>query len=572
MMAEYNTNSNSVYQRSLLQSRMTTLQSERSSWIPRWRELSTQLMPHSTRFTRSDRNSGTNKFGAIFDNTASRALRILSAGMMSGMTSPARPWFRLGLEDADLMDYGPVKDWLAEVRSRMLRVFARSNTYMALHNTYGEIGAFGTSVNVMLDDYEKILHMYESPVGEFMLASDYKGNVNTLYREFEKTVAELVGEFGYNNCSTTVKKMYDNGNLDTWVPVVHVVEPRTDRDLTKRNAKNKPWKSCYFEPGSDRAGEGLLRESGFNRFPVLAPRWHKASGDVYGNSPGMEAFGDIKQLQHEQLRKANGIDYMTKPPLQVPIAMKGREINILPSGLTYVDQVGPQNAVRSLFDVNINLEHLLLDINDVRARIRDAFYADLFLMLANSDNTNMTATEVAERHEEKLLMLGPVLERLHNELLSPLIDYTFELMVSAGALPPPPAELQGREIRVEFISMLAQAQRAVGVNSVDRFVGSLGMVAQYKPDVLDKLDADKWADAYGDMLGVDPELIVPNEKVAVIRQARAEAQAQAQQLANAQMEADAAAKLGTVKTDEKNAASDLLNMFSGYNSPTGVEV
>lgn len=572
MMATYGENSNAIHTRTKLQTRMMALQSERSSWVPHWRDLSTQLMPHSTRFTRSDRNKGGNKHGAIFDNTAARALRVLAAGMMSGMTSPARPWFRLGLEDTDLMEYGPVKEWLADVRTRMLRIFARSNTYMALHNTYGEIGAFGTSVNVMLGDFENVLHMYESPVGEFMLASDYRGNVNTLYREFEKTVSECVGEFGYNNCSTTVKKMYDSGNLDTWVPVIHVIEPRSDRDMTKRNAKNKAWKSCYFEPGNDKAGEGLLRESGFDRFPVLAPRWHKASGDVYGNSPGMEAFGDIKQLQHEQLRKANGIDYMTKPPLQLPISMKGREVNILPSGLTYVDQVGPQNAVRSLFDVNINLEHLLIDIQDVRERIRNAFYADLFLMLANAEKTGMTATEVAERHEEKLLMLGPVLERLHNELLSPLIDYTFDLMISSGTLPMPPQELQGVEIRVEFVSMLAQAQRAVGVNSVDRFVASLGMVAQYKPEVLDKLDADKWADAYGDMLGVDPELIVSNEKVAVVRQERAQAQAQQQKLINAQAEADAAAKLGTVKTDERNAGADILNMFSGYQSPSGVEV
>ena len=571
-MADYDTNSNAPYKRSKLQSRMMSLQNERSSWVPTWRDLSTQLMPHSTRFSKSDRNSGRNKHTAIFDNTASRALRVLAAGMMSGMTSPARPWFRLGLEDAEIMEYGPVKEWLAEVRGLMLRIFARSNTYMALHNTYGEIGAFGTSVNVMLGDFDNVLHLYESPVGEFMLASDYRGNVNTLYREFEKTVSELVGEFGLENCSTTVKNMYANGNLDTWIPVVHAIEPRTDRDMTKRNAKNKPWKSCYFEPGADKAGEGLLRESGFDRFPVLAPRWHKASGDVYGNSPGMEAFGDIKQLQHEQLRKANGIDYMTKPPLQVPVAMKGREVNILPSGLTYVDQVGAQNAVRTLFDVNINLEHLLIDIQDVRERINNAFYADLFLMLAMAEKNGMTATEVAERHEEKLLMLGPVLERLHNELLSPLIDYTFDLMISSGILPPPPPELQGVELRVEFVSMLAQAQRAVGVNSVDRFVGSLGMVAQYKPDVLDKLDADKWADAYADMLGVDPELVVSNEKVAIVRQARAEAQAQAQKLANAQAEADAAAKLGTVKTDEKNAASDILNMFSGYQSPSGVEV
>ena len=132
-------------------------------------------------------------------------------------------------------------------------------------------------------------------------------------------------------------------------------------------------------------------------------------------------------------------------------------------------------------------------------------------------------TEVAERHEEKLLMLGPVLERMHNEILDPLIEMTFSRMVEAGIVPPPPDELQGMELNVEFVSMLAQAQRAIATNSVDRFVGNLGAMAGIKPEVLDKFDADRWADAYADMLGIDPELIVPGEQVALIRKQRAEA-------------------------------------------------
>jgi hypothetical protein len=544
--------------------RWTALQTERSSWIAHWRELSDYLLPRSTRFYKSDRNKGTKKHNAIFDSTASRSLRILSAGMMSGMTSPARPWFRLALPDEDLMDYAPVKSWLAETQGRMLNVFARSNTYLMLHACYEELGAFGTSASVIMDDYDALIHHYQSPVGEFALATDYRGNVNTIYREFEKTVAELVAEFGYDQCSRTTQALYNSGNLDAWVPIIHGIEPRSDRDARKADGKNKPWRSVYFEPGREDAGDKVLRESGYDRFPGLAPRWHKMPGDVYGNSPGMEALGDIKQLQHEQLRKANAIDYQTKPPLQVPAGMKGRDLDYLPGGVTYVDAPGAQNAVSTLFNVQLDLQHLLFDIQDVRERIRGAFYADLFLMLASTVPGRMTATEVAERHEEKLLMLGPVLERLHNELLKPLIDETFTRMVQADLVPPPPEALQGVELDVEFVSMLAQAQRAIGVNGVDRFVGALGAVAQMRPEVIDKIDVDKWADSYSDMLGVDPDIIVASENVAIIRQQRAQAQAQAQQMQAAQMQADAAAKLGTVKTDEKNAATDLINLFSGY--------
>jgi len=161
-------------------------------------------------------------------------------------------------------------------------------------------------------------------------------------------------------------------------------------------------------------------------------------------------------------------------------------------------------------------------------------------------------------------MLGPVLERMHNEILDPLIDLTFARMVEAGIVPPPPEELQGAELNVEFVSMLAQAQRAIATNSVDRFVGNLGAVAGLKPEVLDKLDADRWADAYADMLGIDPEMIVPGERVALIRQQRAEAQQQAQQSALLNQGADTAQKLGRVDTSKPNALTDITRAFSGY--------
>ena len=296
----------------------------------------------------------------------------------------------------------------------------------------------------------------------------------------------------------------------------------------------------------------------------MCPRWATTGGDIYGNSPAMEALGDIKQLQHEQLRKAQGIDYKTKPPLQAPTSLKSRDVDTLPGGISFVDSAAPNGGIRSAFEVNIDLSHLLADIQDVRERIKGSFYADLFLMLANGTNPQMTATEVAERHEEKLLMLGPVLERMHNEILDPLIEMTFSRMVEAGIVPPPPDKLQGMELNVEFVSMLAQAQRAIATNSVDRFVGNLGAVAGIKPEVLDKFDADRWADAYADMLGIDPELIVPGEQVALIRKQRAEAAQAQQQAAMLNQGADTAQKLGSVDTSKQSALTDVTRAFSGY--------
>lgn len=555
--------------RDKLFTRWGQLKSERASWWAHWQEITTYLLPRNGRYFVQDRDKGWRRHNNIYDNTATRALRVLGAGMMAGATSPARPWFRLGTADPQLNAYPPVKLWLDDVTRRMQVVFQKSNTYRALHGMYEELGAFGTAASIILPDYKSVIHHYPVTIGEFCVATDYQGRVCTLYREFEKPVSEIVKEFGYKNCSKTVRNLFDRGSLDQWVRLIHAIEPRADRDERKKDNLNMAWGSYYFEVGGDP--DKFLSESGFNKFPAVVPRWATAGGDIYGNSPGMEALGDIKQLQHEQLRKAQAIDYKTKPPLQVPTSMKNRDVETLPGGVSYVDANSQTGGIRTAFEVNLDLSHLLNDIQDVRERIRGGFYADLFLMLANATDTRMTATEVAERHEEKLLMLGPVLERLHNELLDPLIEITFERMLAAGVLPPIPQELQGMEINVEFVSMLAQAQRAIGTNSVDRFVGNLGVVAGIKPDVLDKFDADQWVDAYSDMLGVDPKMIVAGEQVALIREARNKAQAaQAQQEALVQ-QAGAAKDLGQIDTSGANGLTDIMGMFSGYNSPSPLQ-
>ncbi len=549
--------------RDRLYARWGALKSERSTWWSHYQELSDFILPRSGRFFLQDRNRGQKRHNNIYDNTGTKALRVLAAGMMAGMTSPARPWFRLATPDAELNNSPAVKLWLSQVTRLMLDIFAKSNTYRALHSMYEELGTFGTASSIIMPDFKNVIHHYPLTTGEYCIAQDWRGNVVTLYREFQKTVGEMVTEFGRDKCSTGVQNLWDRGSLDQWITIIHAIEPRTDRDASKRDSLNMPWKSVYFELNNADKGR-FLSESGFKNLPAIAARWATSGGDVYGNSPGMDALGDIKQLQHEQMRKAQGIDYMTKPPIQVPASMKGRDVDTLPGGISYVDQAGPAGGIRTAFDVRIDLSHLLGDIQDVRERIRGAFSADLFLMLANSTNSAMTATEVAERHEEKMLMLGPVVERLHSEMLDPLIETTFEHALAAGIIPPPPPELHGMDLNVTYVSMLAQAQRAIATNGVDRFVGNLGQIASFKPDILDKFDSDTWADKYSDMLGVDPEFIVPSDKVALIRNQRAKQAAQAQQVAQAEQAASAAQKLGTVATPGGNAGNDIMQAFSGY--------
>jgi Bacteriophage head to tail connecting protein len=553
--------------RSRLLTRKQALWNERSSWDSHWRDIATYQMPRAGRFISTDVNKGGKQQQSIYDNTAIFAHRTLAAGMMSGMTSPARPWFRLGLSDKDLMEYAPVRDWLFQVADTMRAIFAQSNTYNTLHQCYEELGAFGTWADFVQPDFENVIHHYPMTVGEYALSTNDKGIVDTVCRQLQMTVGQLVKQFGKDKCSIAVQNLFDRGTLDSWVPVIHMVQPRADRDSSKQDAKNMPFSSCYFEQNGD--SEQYLGEGGYKRFPALCPRWVVTGNDIYGRSPGMDCLGDVKQLQHEQLRKGQAIDYQVNPPLQVPSQYKDQARNRLPGGVMFVDQTGPGGGIRSAYDVNLRLDYLLADIQDTRDRIRGAYYADLFLMMANDRRSGTTATEIAERHEEKLLMLGPVLERLHNELLSPLIDITFERMSDAGILPEAPPELQGQDLNIEFVSTLAQAQRAVAAAGSDRLLGTVNTLVQVWPEVRHKIDAMQVIDDYAGLFGVNPKMVRPDEVAQEMAAAEAQA-AQAQQQGMAAAQAVESAK--TASDINPQGMRDVLNMFQGYNSPSATEV
>lgn len=547
--------------REKVQNRWDALKKERSSWMSHWKDISEVLLPRAGRFLPTENNRGGKAaFRKILDSTGTRALRTLSGGMMSGMTSPARPWFRLTTFNPELDESYEVKVWMSQVTSLMQMVFYKSNTYRALQMAYEELGAFGTSATLIYDDFDRVIHCHPLTIGEFAIATDSRGRVNTVYREFRMTVAMLVQEFGLANVSRAVKDMYDRGQLDEWVEVINAIEPRTERDPRKTDAKNMPYLSVYFEKSGDKGK--VLRETGFTEFPAMCARWSVTGGDIYGTSPGMEALGDLCQLQQMQFRKSQAIDYKVHPPVLIPSEMKNMGTQFLPGGVIPYSNAQQAQQIRSAYMVDLDLNSLLVDIQDVRQRINEAFYRDIFMLMVNSTDKTMTATEVTERHEEKMLLMGPVLERLNAEMLDPLINIVFNKLVQADLLPPLPEDLQGQQLNVEFISILAQAQKAISTNSVDRMFSVLGNLAGMKPDIVDNVDLDFWPQWYADALGVDPRFIVSGKKVAVIREQRAQAEQQAAAMEQLQGATQAAKNMGM--SMQGQSPEQIMQAFTGY--------
>ncbi|HCT3282675.1 TPA: phage tail protein [Morganella morganii] len=540
-----------------LNKQLSQLKAERLSFEPHWRELSDFTRPRSTRFTASEVNRGDRRNSKIIDPAAVMAARTLSSGMMSGITSPARPWFRLATPDRDLMDYGPVKLWLETVEQRMNEVFNRSNLYQSLPLMYEDLGTFATGAMAVVADPQRVIRTVPFPTGSFYIANGADLSVDTAVREFSMTVRQVITEFGMDAVSDTVKSQWNSGQYGQWVNVVHAVYPNLDRQTGKLEAKHKAYKSVYYEANS--TDDKLLRESGYDEFPIMAPRWEVNGEDVYGSScPGMVALGSVKALQLLQRRKAQMIDKITNPPLQAPASIKSQRISTIPGGINYLPMADVNNQIKPLFQIPANgTNGLLEDIQDTRQIIDHAYFVDLFRMMQTVNTRSMPVEAVAEMREEKLLMLGPVLQRLDSELLDKLINRTFSVMAENNLLPVPPDEMQGMQLKVEYISVMAQAQKAIGVSSIERFIGFTSGIGQFKPDALDKINVDETIDAYAASIGVPPSVVATNEQVAQIREQRAQQQAIAQQMQMAQAAVGGAQALGNTPMDDNSALAAL---------------
>jgi hypothetical protein len=573
--------------KSALYRRFLRLEEDRSSWRAHWMEITDYISPRRGRYlTESQNSKGRKRTTKIIDSTGTQAMRTMAAGLMSGMTSPARPWHRRKVR-ADLMDDGEVRTWLSQVEQIERAILHKSNFYNAIHTVYTELGSFGTAPLYRQPSFDDVIRFRPFTAGEYVIAENDVGVVDTLGRKFSMTVGQIVqkfvhtpdGQMDWIGVSKATRKLWDDGNYDARVEIVHMVEPRlmADRDYNKKDGKNMPFKSCYFELSSE--SDEFLMESGYKKFPAYVPRWDVLSGEVYGRSPGMDNLGDIKQLQHQQKRKAQAIDKMVNPPMVAPTSLKGKPSTVLPGQTTYVDPLQGSQGFTPAYQVQPRINELMMDIQEVQNRVQRGFYADLFAMMINSDRRQMTATEVVERHEEKLVLLGPVLQRINVELLDPLLDDVFEYALEADLLPPVPEVLAEETLEVEYVSLLAQAQQAVAASSLERVLGFAGNMVAIFPDIVDGIDADAALREYADVLGTSPEVIISSEAVEAKRQQRAEAEAavhEREELVKGAQGVAAGAQgaklLSETDTQTPNALTDLIGGLGGPAGAPGTAV
>lgn len=485
---------------------LTALTTERSQWELLWRELSDNYLPQRYRWllTAKEYTARRARRQYIINNTGTQAARTLAAGMMNGVTSPSRPWFKLRVPGLKLADHRDLSIWLEEVERRLLQIMAESNFYNSMAVMYLDMSVFGTAANLIYEDPESVIRCYNPPLGEFFVASNDRGYIDIFARRFMMKVHQYVRKWPNKEYwSEFVKNCVqggEGGGMNKDIEIAHFVAPNLNGMIASRFR----YYEMYWEPRRHANSDGsgvVLEKRGFHEMPGIFARWEVSGTDPYGVSPGMDALGDVIELQHLHRQKAELLEKMNNPPVLADISLQNNPVGMMPKGVTYVSNLGNNAGVKPLFDSRPDFAQITLDKQGIEERIRNTFFNFLFTGITDL-TTVRSASEIDAREGEKLTLLGGVLERFESEALDPGIKRTFSIARRAGLIPPIPEPYRDLPLEIQYVSILSVAQRAVGTAPVERYLGLLGNLAALKPEVMELPDLDNMLINYGRDIGV----------------------------------------------------------------------
>jgi len=501
----------------------------------------------------AESNDGNRKDEYILNNTALLAIRTAVAGIFAGSTPPLEKWFRLADEDKELNEIAAVSEFYQKTTDLILLDMSKSNCYSVLELVIRDLLAYNISAVIIDSDPDKVFNFSHIQNGQYYIEVDSRGEVAAIFREFRMRARNVVEEYGESNVSQKTKgKLEGNKTGGAWVSLLHVIERNTNRDVTKEDNRNMPWKSITYELGGDIESTPL-RESGYSSKPFYVPRWSVPSGNIYGSGPSDDALGDVKQLQKLMTMLNLAVQKELEPPMLAPT---GVVVKTGPNDLTYVDDIGlaKGRTVEPLYRITPDISKLVAVIIETQERIKSAFFANLFFAQGESDPRE-TATLTIAKQRELLRLLGPAVQRLNPELLQPKIMRCFDIEYRMGRLPDIPPELEGRPIKIEILSALTKAQELSVVTPIQELVAMVGQAAQIWPEAIDKLDVDQTIDEINGALGIPAGIIRPDEVVEEIRALRAQEQARQQQAMQEMQQIENAKQLSETKLNEDNALS-----------------
>ncbi|BAQ85581.1 head-tail connector protein [uncultured Mediterranean phage uvMED] len=525
--------------------RYDRLKSQRQNWESHWQEVADYMQPRKADVTKT-RSKGDKRTELIFDGSPLQSVELLAASLHGMLTNPSTPWFSLRFKQNDMENEDEAKEWLEDATEVMYSAFNKSNFQQEIFELYHDLITFGTAAMFIEEDDEDILKFSTRHINEIFIAENDKGRIDTVFRKFSlsaRAVMQKFGDVSINIATKAKKDPYEE------VEIMHAVYPRSDFDPRKQDKENMPFESVYLDAESGDE----LSVSGFREFPFVVPRYLKASHEIYGRSPAMTALPDVKMLNEMSKTTIKSAQKQVDPPLLVPDDGFMLPVRTIPGGLNFY-RAGTRDRIETL-NIGANTPLGLNMEEQRRNSIRNAFYVNQLMM---QSGPQMTATEVIQRNEEKMRLLGPVLGRLQSELLKPLIDRTFALILRKNLFRPAPEFLAGQDIEIEYVSPLAKAQKSTELSSIMRAIEILGSLSNVAP-VFDHINMDKLVRHLADIVGVPQKILKPQSELNAERQQAAQQQEQMQQMQQVQQLAEAGGKVAPLAKALPEEAQALAN-------------
>ena len=561
---------------SKLETRLQSLKNWRWSWWAYWAEVAQYTLPRRYHWlvTPNTYDRGRPVNDAIIDSTAMQAVKVCASGMWSGLTSPSRPWYDIGVALPWVNLDGAALNWLHDTKQRLDVVLAQSNFYQTMAQAFEDVAVFGTAPVIIYEDAEDVIRCYLPCCGEYLLAVGARLTVDTIYREYNLTVLDIVEQFGLENCPEVIRKQWaaGGGALDREWTVVSAIEPnivvpgKNGSEAVRVVPGSFTWREVQWLRGQKTQCE--LSRRGFFEKPFFAARWATTSNDAYGRSPGMEVLGDNKQVQLETRRKAEFMEKGVRPPMVAHPSLKNQPSSIRPGDITYATSDGGRVGYEPAFMVNPNwLQPMSEDIALVQKRIEKGFFVDVFMAITQMEGIQpRNELEITKRDLERLQVLGPFVNLFETECANPAIMRILAIMERRKMLLPKPPSLANVPIKMNYRSIMKIAQEAAETASMERtfqIAGSLSSAAQAAgvPDPVRIINLDLALREYGRLTNFPVNTFFSTQQVQQIDEQKQQANQQ-QQAAQATLPAVQAANTLS-KTDVGNGQSALQTILGG---------
>jgi len=504
----------------LIVERYEALDSEKGTLKEHWQEIADNMLPRKQSVNRQ-MTAGGKRMSKILDSTAIRGLRILSNGLYGYMTPPSTPWFSLTTRDKSIKDQSEIKSWCRTTTQRMHDAINNSNAGLAFHECYTDIGGFGTGVIYVEPGERQALNFTTFNVGRCCIEENSQGIVDAVFRTEPFTARQYIQKFGQNVAPKRVTAAFDANKKNEKFEVVHAVFPREDYDKRKLDRLNMPFANIYI----DKEEKEVLYQGGYQEFPYMVPRWEKDSDELWGRGPGMDALPDTKMLNQMRYDDTRAIQKLIDPPLLVQKETSISTTRTSAGAVIYYKSGEKPDSLKTGANYQIAMDAE----EKQRQMIMQCFYADLFAIFAQiPDNLQMTATEVRERVEERLMLLGPSLGRLQVELYNPLLSRVFWILYRGGFIDPVPRALAGEGLEVEYISKLALAMRQVETQAIRQTLAFVADAAQLDRSAIHVLNVRKATRGIAERNGTPEEFLRNDREIDAIIASEQKAAAQAQ--------------------------------------------